>query len=259
MTSNDGKIISISSVKGGVGKTTLAISLAGIYSLMKKRVLIIDFDLFGGGVAACLDINNKKDVFMLIDSISNNRFTSLEEYVTPYNTYIDVLAAPKDLRQSNKVDSRYIPIILDLSKKKYDVVLVDTNHVLDEVNLTILDKSYISMFIITNDLVDIKNMRSLVSIFNDIDKNNYITVLNNSRDLGKDYLSTYDIRNTIKTNIDYIIPKTFNIRNIDKYVLKGEILTLNKNINRFHSGDIAILNKIANRLIKDDEVGDLNE
>ena len=46
---HDGKIITISSVKGGVGKTTLTLNLAGIYYLMKKKVLIIDLDLYAGG------------------------------------------------------------------------------------------------------------------------------------------------------------------------------------------------------------------
>ena len=49
-----GKVISISSVKGGVGKTTLTLNLAGIYQQLKKRVLIIDFDLYSGGVATLL-------------------------------------------------------------------------------------------------------------------------------------------------------------------------------------------------------------
>ena len=79
-TNRGGKIICVSSVKGGVGKTTITINLAGIYSLMKKKVLIIDLDLFSGGVAACLDLKNKKDIFMMIDSLSNNRFTSLNDY-----------------------------------------------------------------------------------------------------------------------------------------------------------------------------------
>ena len=41
-----GKIITISSVKGGVGKTTMTLNLAGIYCELNKRVLIIDLDLY---------------------------------------------------------------------------------------------------------------------------------------------------------------------------------------------------------------------
>ena len=252
MASNIGKIISISSVKGGVGKTTISLILSGLYYMMKKKVLLIDMDFYGGGIATCLNVSNKKDVFMLIDSLSNNRFTSLKDYVSVYNGGIDVLPCPKDLRQASKIESKYIPLIFDLAKKEYDVVIVDTNHVLDEINLTILDNVYNSLFIITNDIVDLKNMKSIVNIFNDLDKKNYITILNNARDLGKDYLSMYDIRNIIKTNIDYTISRDFYIKNIDKYVLKGEILSLNKTILNSHKKDIENLNKVCERLIKDE-------
>ena len=116
-----------------------------------------------------------------------------------------------------------------------------------------------SLFIITNDLVDLKNMKSIVSIFKDADKNNYLICLNNSRDTGKDYLSMFDIRNIIKDNIDYTISKNFYIKNIDKYVLNGEILTLNKNINRFHSGDINNMKKMALDLIDDKHIEDVKK
>ena len=106
-----GKIISINSVKGGVGKTTLAISLAGIYSLMKKKVLLIDLDLYSGGISTYLDINNKKDIFMLIDSISNNRFTSLNDYIVNYNKNIDVIPSVKDPRLATRIDSKYIKAV----------------------------------------------------------------------------------------------------------------------------------------------------
>ena len=69
-----------------------------------------------------------------------------------------------------KIESRFIPTIFDLAKREYDVVLVDTHHVLDEINLTIIDYSYMTLFIIINDLVDFKNMKSLLSIFKDTDK-----------------------------------------------------------------------------------------
>ena len=246
-----GKIISISSVKGGVGKTTMTLNLAGIYYMLKKKVLIIDLDLFGGGIAASLDVKNNKDIFMMIDSISNNRFTSLSDYVVTYHKGIAVLASPKDPRNASKIESKYLSLIFHLASKEYDVILVDTSHSLDEINLEVLDESYMSLFIITNDLVDLKNMKSLVSIFKDTDKENYLVCLNNSRDTGKDYLSLFDIRNIIKTNIDYTISNNFYIKNIDKYILNGEILTLNKNILRFHNNDINNMKKMAEDLIDD--------
>ena len=246
-----GKVISVSSVKGGVGKTTILLNLAGIYCELGKRVLIIDLDLFSGGVAISLNVKNTKDIFMLVDSMANNRFTELNKYVTSYNKNIDVLAAPRDPRDAMKIESRYIPLVFDAAKKEYDVVLVDTSHVLNEVNLTILDYSYMSLFIITNDLVDLKNMKSLLSIFNDTDKKNYLICLNNSRDTGKDYMSMYDIRTTIDDNVNYTISNSYYIKNIDKYVMNGEILTLNKKINTFHAKDISNMRKMALDLIDD--------
>ena len=246
-----GKIITISSVKGGVGKTTMTLNLAGIYCELNKRVLIIDLDLYSGGIAASLNVKNKKDIYTMIDSMANNRFTELKKYVTTYNKNIDVLACPKDPRMGAKVSGRYIPVIFDLAKKEYDVVLVDTYHILDEINLTALDYSYMTLFIITNDIVDLKNMKSLISIFKDTDKKNYLILLNNSRDIGKDYLSVYDIRTIIKNNIDYTLSKNYYIKNIDKYTISGEILTLNNSINLFHSKDINNMKKMALDLIDD--------
>lgn len=246
-----GKVISVSSVKGGVGKTTTTLNLAGIYCTYGKRVLIVDMDLYSGGIATSLNVRNTKDIFTLIDSMSGNRFTELRKYVTTYNNNIDVLACPKDPRMAMKVDSKFIPLVLDLAKREYDIVLVDTSHILSEVNLSVLDNSYMSLFIVTNDLVDLKNMKSLISIFKDTGKKNYLVVLNNSRDTGKDYMSMYDIRTVIDNNIDYTISKKYYIKDIDKYVMDGEILTLNKKLNSIHQSDVLNMRKMAMELIDD--------
>ncbi len=244
-----GKIISINSVKGGVGKTTLAISLAGIYSLMKKKVLLIDLDLYSGGISTYLDINNKKDIFMLIDSISNNRFTSLNDYIVNYNKNIDVIPSVKDPRLATRIDSKYIKAVFKLAKTEYDIVIVDTNHALDETNLVVLDNVDTSLYVITNDIVDLKNMKSLVSIFKDNEKTNYLTILNNSINQRTDYLSLFDIRTIIRTNIDYTISKSFYIKNINKYLLAGDILTLNNSINNTYQRDINNLKKLATNIL----------
>ena len=251
MNSNRGKIVTISSVKGGVGKTVLAMNLAGLYFLMKKRVLIIDLDLYAGGIATCLNVNSRKDIYLLIDDLANNKSVLLKEYVATYNKGIDVLACPKDPRDVSKIESKYIAKVFDLAKSEYDVVIVDTSHSLDEVALIAIDEADANAFVITNDLVDLKNMKTLISIFNEMGKDNYKIILNNSRDTGKDYISLFDIRNMIKRNVDFTISRNFYIKNIDKYMLNGEILTLNKTVNRFNSGDIKNMNKLAEALISD--------
>ena len=174
----NGKIISISSVKGGVGKTTMAINLAGVYYTMGKKVLIIDADFYSGGVSVWLDIRNKKDIYTMINSIANNMYTNIDDYVTSYNNGIDILSSPRDPRSAIHIESKYIPVIFDFARRNYDVIIVDTNHIMNETNLMILDNSYMSLFMVTNDLLDVKNTKSFLNIFKETDKSNFLLCLN---------------------------------------------------------------------------------
>lgn len=254
MNNNTGKIIAISSVKGGVGKTITTLNLAGLYFLEGKKVLVVDLDLYSGGIATCLNIETRNDIYTLVENMNSNQFTAISEYVCKYNNGIDVLACPKNPQYVSKIESKYIVKMLTLARQEYDIVLVDMNHIMDEINLVTLDTCQRIAFIISNDIVDLKNMRSLISILEDTGMENYKVILNNSRDTGKDYISLFDIRNIIQRNVDYTISSNFYIRNIDKYILKGEILTLNKSINMFYGKDIKNMKKLALALIDDDGV-----
>ena len=91
----------------------------------------------------------------------------------------------------------------------------------------------------------------LISIFRDTDKKNYLVLLNNSRDTGKDYMSMYDIRTVIDNNIDYTMSKKYYIKDIDRYIMDGEILTLNKKLNSVHQSDVMNMRKMAMDLVHD--------
>ena len=69
-----GKVITITSRKGGVGKTTTLLNLAGCYSNLDKKVIILDFDLYTNSISASLNLEPQKNIFNLVDDISNNRF-----------------------------------------------------------------------------------------------------------------------------------------------------------------------------------------
>ena len=130
------------------------------------------------------------------------------------------------------------------------MILIDTNHLLSEINLVALDASDEIVYILSNDPIDLKNMKSMVSIFQDMDKTNYKVILNNSKDKLRNYFNKHDIKNIIKKNVDYIIPIDFYIKNFDKYILDGEILTLNKRIKATNKKTIKIFELIVNSLLE---------
>ena len=246
----EGKIITVFSTKGGVGKTHLAINLAGLYHEMGKKVLLVDFDLYSGGIAVYLNVDVKKTIYNLVDDIDNKRYTEFSKYVSKYNDNIDVLACPIDPRKGNKIDSKYVDIVLGSASSNYDIVLVDTSHILSDINLSALDISDEILMIVSNDPLDLKNMKSMIAIFKETDIDNYYVVLNESINTEKDVFSIFDIKNIIKNNIDYTISKKFHIKDIDHYVLNGEIPILNKSIKSKKREDIDNLKKLTSRLIK---------
>lgn len=249
MNSRKGKIITVFSTKGGVGKTILTLNLAGIYHMLNKKVLIVDLDLYSGGIAVSLNVDPAKDIYLLVDDLNNNRYTEFNDYVVKYNDNIDVLGCPVDPRQGGKIDSKYVDIILVNAVNRYDIVLVDTSHILSDTNLMALDKTDEILLVLSNDPIDLKNMKSIIAIFKDSEIDNYHIVLNEAINTDKDFFTPFDIKNIIKTNIDYTISRQFHINDIDHYVISGEIPILNKKIQAKKKSDIAKLKKMAARLL----------
>ena len=252
MTINKSNILCVFGVKGGIGKSILTMNLAGIASNLNKRILILDADLYSGSIALALNKPLEKTIFNFVDDYNNNRFKDINDYIISYNDYIDFISSPIDPRKANKINSRYIEILLDKAKFNYDLIIIDTNHILNEINLSILDKSDKILFVITNDSFDIKNMRNLISIFKDLDINKYKILINNSIREKREYFSLYDIKSMIKSNIDYEITNNFYISDIDKYILEGNIITLDKKYK--NTKDYKIMENIIL-----DSIGDCDE
>ncbi len=249
MALKQAKTILVTSVKGGTGKTTTALNLAGICQKKNLETLIIDLDVYGGSVASTLNLEYENDLFDAMDDLNNNRFNSLENYIVNYTNKLDVLPAPKDPRLAGKMSSKFLHVILAKAKLKYDVIVIDTNYFLSDMNLIAMDASDEILYLITNDPMDLKNMRSMVSIYSDMDKENYKVILNDSINKTKNYFTAYDMKHIMNHTINYTIPSSFNIRNIEKYIIEGKILTLDKKICSTHKKAIANFEKILDSII----------
>ena len=253
MANKQGKTMCFFSGKGGVGKTTNLLNLAGILEQLEKKVLIIDFDLYSGSVATYLNKKYDKSIYHMALDIESAEFNDIHDYTVQVDDYIDIICAPKDPRDAGKIDASLIPNIIKNASYYYDVVLIDTNHALNDINLTILDSVDQINFMMLNDPLDIKNIKSLVAIFKSLDMNNYKIILNNSRDPFKDYFSMYELKKLIGHNIDYTISLNLYLKEMENLIMKGVIVSLDRKFADVMSDDYHTFLVMATDLLKGED------
>ncbi len=223
-----GVSICLFSPKGGVGKTINAINIAGIFKLLEKKVLIIDFDIYSGDIAVCLNKRVKKDLYDLSFDLDGRLFNSIKDYVTKVDENIDFLAAPIDPRLANKFNASNIVDVINYGMAEYDVVIIDTNHALNEISLSVLQSVDFIYLFAKNDPLDIKGLKNIVTLLDENEYDNYRIVLNNSRDPFKHYFTLFDLKKILNHDIDYTLSEELYLKDMDKYIMEGIIVTLDK-------------------------------
>lgn len=227
MALKNAKIITVTSVKGGTGKSNLVLTLASEFASRGKKVLIADFDLYTGAIAMLLKVDNSGNIFNFAADLMSNTFDDARDYIKKYNELVDVLPAPRDPRSISKIDVKYIDLLIKKLIHLYDIILIDTNHMVDAVKLVSMDLSNQILYVMTNDIVNMRNMKTMVSIYKDMDKDNFSIILNSA--LGNLSYNKYDVRNVIGTDVDYVLPKRTYNRNIQKNILEGLLPEATKN------------------------------
>lgn len=114
------RLIAVTSGKGGVGKSTVALHLAASLSRQGNSVLLVDLD---AGMR-CLDLLlglSDSLVFDLSDVIKGEK--NLEEAVMPSKLYpgVSLVAAPL----SGKINPNGLKAFLEALPEKYDFVILD--------------------------------------------------------------------------------------------------------------------------------------
>lgn len=233
--------LAVFSTKGGVGKTIITLSLAGISSTNKK-VLLID-----GSVNNSLSVlikHKNKTILEVSNDIKNNLFTSYKEYVYSYNKNIDILSSSDNYL--TKIDN--IEDIIDTFKYYYDLILIDTSSIINEYTIRVLDYVDEVLFVIDNDIFTLNSTKGLISIFNKNNKLNYKVLLNASIDHKVPYFLIKDIKNIIDTNVNYTISKDMFFKDISSLLYNYKIPILSSSFYKNNEKDIKVLNLIIKDL-----------
>jgi pilus assembly protein CpaE len=127
-----GAVISVTSLVGGVGVTSIAANLGLALQSLHQRVALIDLDLQTGGLAVFLNLEPEVTIMPLVRLEHKLDSIQLESALTKHPSGAYLLAAPKRIEESELVSDLTVGTVLDLIRQLFDYVIVDCGDHVDE-------------------------------------------------------------------------------------------------------------------------------
>ena len=160
-----GRAISVMGVKGGVGVSSIALSLAWALSRqMGRRVALADLDLYNGDLAHMLDLKPERDVSDVAANFDRLDSVLMDSLLNEISPNLRFLAAPSDPVAAEEINAAQMERALDHLMDEHQVVVLDLPSRLDEVSLMALDHSHLVLLILEPTLVGLRGVRR----FNDL-------------------------------------------------------------------------------------------
>ena len=155
-----GQIITVTSAKGGSGKTVMATNVALLLNrLPDKKVVLVDADLQFGDVCLLLQVEPRFTMVNAAHELHHLDPEMLDSLLTEHPTGLRVLAAPLEPAFADDITTAGLMQMLDVLQETYDFVVVDTASMLDELILSLIEKADDVLMVVDMDLPSLKNAK----------------------------------------------------------------------------------------------------
>ena len=162
----EGRMITIVSGKGGVGKSIIATNLALVLNrLHPGEVVLIDLSLQFGDVAALLAMKPEGTIaeFAASDASVGDR-NVLQEALSKGPEGLIVLAAPASPELADYVTTAHLRSLVAELRGQYELVIADTTSQLSEITLEALENSDHIVLVTDFSVTSVKNTRLIMSV-----------------------------------------------------------------------------------------------
>lgn len=178
----EGKVITVCSTKGGVGKTTISANISAAFALKNLKVAVIDLDLQFGDLSLLLDKQPERTIYEWVKESYESGDKSFENYMNHHKTGLDILSAPTLPEFSELITGEQVAYLIEEMKKKYDVIVIDTPPAFVETSLVALENSDVILLISSLDLPSIKNGKLAIDTLNVLGLKDKIKIVLNRDD-----------------------------------------------------------------------------
>lgn len=163
-TGGQHQVIVVASPKGGVGKTTISVSLAALLAEQAPgEVVLLDLDLQFGDVSSVVDIDPE---FTVADALNSGASDSmlLRTLLVPHPAGFYILCGADHPAAAGPVTGDQVRKLVRQFANDFRYVVIDTSAGMQEETLASLEESTDVAFVATMDVATLRNLRKEIDV-----------------------------------------------------------------------------------------------
>ncbi len=210
-----GRIVTVFSNKGGLGKTTIAVNLAmALSETIGRPVALVDLNLQLGDITTFLDVEPKQTIVDIARNIGRVDAAYLEGSLAQYtckNSKVYVLADPLHVEDAEEVTADQINAVLTVLRSSFAYVVIDTTTSFDTKTLAALDLADQILLVSMVNLPSIRSSQRLLNLFQRLGYDEQKIKLIVNRHMPGEEITIEDVEETLEHPVFWKIPNSYNV------------------------------------------------
>jgi pilus assembly protein CpaE len=207
-----GKVVTVASPKGGVGKTTVSTNLAvGLAQRLPQSTVLVDLDIHFGDVASALNVTPDYTLPDMAHGPVAQDPLALKSYLHLHQTGLYVVPGSESPAAADAVTSKDVQHLLETLTTQFKYVIVDTAPGLGEHTLAVLDQTDVLVLVTSLDVPGVRGLRKELDTLRDIglmleSRSVVLNFMHPSRGI-----SVADVEASIGRKVDFQIPQSNSV------------------------------------------------
>lgn len=159
------KVITVASIKGGVGRSIIATNLA--VALQQKcglRVALVDGNISFGDIGVMMNVSDSKTILDAVPYLRQIDEDLIGTVTTPHASGVTLLLAPPSPQEAEIVTADLVRGVVSRMKSMFDIIIIDSRPSFDDLTIGLFDESDILLLVVTMDMTSIKGARQFIEV-----------------------------------------------------------------------------------------------